>query len=127
MPMPRPHSRPLLGIMLSIFTLALPAMRAGTDSSPTSPDIRHIVRDIDAANIERTIRKLVSFGTRNTLSSQTDPNRGIGAARDWLLAEFQKISTESGGRLKVELQSFEQPAGPRIPKPTRLTNIIALL
>ncbi len=90
-------------------------------------DIARMVRDIDAANIERTIRKLASFGTRNTLSSQTDPARGIGAARDWLYAEFQKIARESSGRLKVELQSFEQGVSPRIPKPTRLTNVIAML
>ena len=48
------------------------------------PQIAKIVSEIDARNIERTIRKLVSFGTRNTLSEQNDPNRGIGAARDWL-------------------------------------------
>ena len=47
-----------------------------------NPDIVRIVREIDARNIERTIRKLVSFGTRNTLSVHDDPNRGIGAARD---------------------------------------------
>src|ERR1700704_1742509 len=56
-----------------------------------NPDIVRIVSGIDARNIELTIRKLVSFGTRNTLSGQSDPNRGIGAARDWLFAEFRKI------------------------------------
>jgi hypothetical protein len=82
---------------------------------------------MDAANIERAIRKLVSFGTRNTLSAQDDPARGIGAARDWLLAEFHKIAAASGGRLKVEAQAFEQPIGPRIPRPTRLVNVLAVL
>ena len=48
--------------------------------------ISSIVREIDARNIEASIRKLVSFGTRNTLSEQNDPKRGIGAARDWLVA-----------------------------------------
>ena len=46
-----------------------------------NPEIARLVREIDARNIERTIRKLVSFGTRNTLSEQNDPKRGIGAAR----------------------------------------------
>src|ERR1700752_888379 len=73
--------------------------------------IANVVREIDARNIEATIRKLVSFGTRNTLSEQNDPKRGIGAARDWLYAEMQRYSRESGGRLKVELQSFEQQPG----------------
>ena len=88
-----------------------------------------IVSEIDARNIERTIRELVSFGTRNTLSSQDDPARGIGAARDWIYREMQRYSRDSGGRLKVELQTFEQPAGrfQRIQKATKLTNIVATL
>jgi Zn-dependent M28 family amino/carboxypeptidase len=82
---------------------------------------------IDARRIEATIRKLVSFGTRNTLSEQNNPNRGIGAARDWLFAEFQKAAANSGGRMTVEKQSFLQPKAARIPEPTTLTNIVATL
>jgi len=89
--------------------------------------IAKIVSEIDARNIERTIRKLVSFGTRNTLSEQNDPNRGIGAARDWLYAEFQKAAMQSGGRMTVEKQTFEQPKAARVPQPTMLTNIVATL
>jgi acetylornithine deacetylase/succinyl-diaminopimelate desuccinylase-like protein len=86
-----------------------------------------IVREIDARNIERTIRKLVSFGTRNTLSEQDNPNRGIGAARDWLYSQFQKAAQESSGRMTVEKQTFEQAKAPRIPQPTMLTNVVATL
>src|SRR5690348_9006860 len=57
--------------------------------------ISNIVREIDARNIEATIRKLVSFGTRSTLSEQNDPKRGIGAARDWLYEEFLKVAATS--------------------------------
>jgi len=89
--------------------------------------IAQIVREIDARNIEKTIRKLVSFGTRNTLSEQSDPNRGIGAARDWLFAEFTKAAEQSGGRMTVEKQSFLQPKAARVPEPTTLTNIVATL
>jgi hypothetical protein len=85
------------------------------------------VRQIDAQNIERTIRQLVSFGTRNTLSEQNDPKRGIGAARDWLYAEFQKVAETSGGRMTVEKQTFEQAKAARVPQPTMLTNIVATL
>jgi Peptidase family M28/Fibronectin type III domain len=91
------------------------------------PEIVRIVREIDARNIESTIRKLVSFGTRNTLSEQNDPNRGIGAARDWLFGEFQKAAALSGGRMTVEKQTFEQPKAARVPQPTMLTNIVATL
>src|SRR2546426_2533111 len=92
-----------------------------------NPQIGRIVSEIDARNIENTIRKLVSFGTRNTLSAQNDPNRGIGAARDWLYSEFQKAAVESGGRMTVEKQTFEQPKAARVPQPTMLTNIVGTL
>ena len=92
-----------------------------------NPQISKLVTEISAQNIENTIRKLVSFGTRNTLSEQNDPNRGIGAARDWLYAEFQKAAAESGGRMVVEKQTFEQPKGARVPQPTMLTNIVSTL
>ena len=92
-----------------------------------NPDIPKIVSEISAENIEATIRKLVSFGTRNTLSEQNDPNRGIGAARDWLYAEFQKAAAQSGGRMTVEKQIFEQAKAARVPQPTMLTNIVATL
>src|SRR6185295_12984061 len=89
--------------------------------------ISNIVREIDARNIETTIRKLVSFGTRNTLSEQNDPKRGIGAARDWLYAEFLKAAEASQGRMTVEKQSYEQQKAARVPQPTILTNIVATL
>src|SRR2546421_9482875 len=92
-----------------------------------NPQISQIVAEIDPRNIERTIRKLVSFGTRNTLSDQNDPNRGIGAARDWLYAEFLQAAVHSGGRMTVEKQTFEQPKVARVPQPTMLTNIVATL
>lgn len=94
------------------------------------PEIARIVSEIEARNIERTIRTLVSFGTRNTLSAQGDPKRGIGAARDWLYDEFSKVAQASGGRMTVEKQTFEQPVDkrfPRILKPTVLTNVVATL
>src|SRR5213080_2268985 len=92
-----------------------------------NPDIPKIVSEISAQNIEATILKLVSFGTRNTLSEQNDPNRGIGAARDWLYGEFQKAAAQSGGRMTVEKQTFEQAKAVRVPEPTMLTNIVATL
>ena len=89
--------------------------------------ISNIVREIDARNIEATIRKLVSFGTRSTLSEQNDPKRGIGAARDWLYSEFLKAAEPSNGRMTVEKQSFEQQKAARVPQPTIITNIVATL
>jgi len=103
---------------------------AGDGRAYFDPEIARIVSEIEARNIERTIRTLVSFGTRNTLSAQDDPKRGIGAARDWLYDEFSKVARDSGGRMIVEKQTFEQPVDkrfPRILKPTVLTNVVATL
>jgi hypothetical protein len=89
--------------------------------------LRALIRQIDPARIRATIQKLVSFGTRHTLSSQTDPNRGVGAATAWVTQQMQSFAAASGGRMTVQQQSFVQPAGPRIPVPTTITNVIATL
>jgi hypothetical protein len=86
-----------------------------------------MIGEISGKNIEASIRKLVSFGTRNTLSEQDNPARGIGAARDWIFAEFQRISADCGNCLAVEKQTFLQPKANRVPEPTNLTNVFAVL
>lgn len=95
------------------------------------PEIAKMIKEVSAKRIEADIRKLVSFGTRNTLSEQDNPTRGIGAARDWIFSEFQKISSDCGNCLAVEKQTFLQAANPpprgRVPEPTKLTNVIATL
>jgi len=92
-----------------------------------NPEIAKMLKEVSAKRIESDIRKLVSFGTRNTLSEQDNPTRGIGAARDWIFSEFQKISNDCGNCLQVEKQTFLQPKANRIPEPTNLTNVIATL
>src|SRR5689334_7372056 len=118
-------------LALLLISLVLNNSNAQTASRRSAQSrnrtITNIVREIDAKNIERTIRQLVSFGTRNTLSEQNDPKRGIGAARDWLYAEFLKAANSSGGRMTVEKQSYEQQKAPRVPQPTVITNIVATL
>lgn len=91
------------------------------------PEIRKMLGEVSAKRIESDIRKLVSFGTRNTNSPQDDPKRGIGAARDWLFAEFGNISSECGGCMTVEKQTYLQEKANRVPKPVDLTNVFAIL
>ncbi|HMJ25720.1 MAG TPA: M28 family peptidase, partial [Pyrinomonadaceae bacterium] len=105
---------------------AWPPQQPAPRAKPNTKILK-IVSEIDPRNIEITIRKLVSFGTRNTLSDQNDPNRGIGAARDWLYGEFMKAAQRSGGRMTVEKQTFEQAKAARVPQATMLTNIVATL
>ncbi|HEV2802794.1 MAG TPA: M28 family metallopeptidase [Pyrinomonadaceae bacterium] len=105
--------------------------RSAFASTRRDPEVARMLTEIDPRNIERIVRKLVSFGTRNTLSAQNNPARGIGAARDWLKSEFEQIARGAGGRLTVELQSYTQEAMPpprgRIPQPTVITNVVATL
>jgi len=115
------------------FTICLftAGFSTGQKTSRPDPEISKMITEVSARNIEATIRKLVSFGTRNTLSEQDNPTRGIGAARDWIYGEFQRFSAECGGCLTVEKQTFLQPANPpprgRVPEATNLTNIVATL
>ncbi|MFE0098848.1 M20/M25/M40 family metallo-hydrolase [Streptomyces sp. NPDC059009] len=107
------------------------AARDGAAAGPTAQEppreLRAVLREIDHRRIEATVRRLAAFGTRHTLSSQDDPVRGIGAARDWILAEMRRHARPSGGRMSVELQSYVQEPGPRVPTPARITNVVATL
>lgn len=96
---------------------------------PQAPDptLRQILRDIDSNQLESSVRTLVGFGTRHTLSSQTDPVRGIGAATKWAYGKMQSYAAASGGRMTVALQSFVQAPTTRIPTPTPITNVVATL
>ena len=112
--------------LIIVAAVALSVFTQQPKNKP-DPEIAKMVKEISAKNIEATIRKLVSFGTRNTLSEQDNPVRGVGAARDWIYSEFQKISADCGGCLQVEKQTFLQPKANRVPEPTNLTNVFALL
>ncbi|MFI7675501.1 M20/M25/M40 family metallo-hydrolase [Actinophytocola sp. NPDC049390] len=96
-------------------------------AQPPDRELRAILREVDPARVEAIVRRLASFGTRHTLSTQDDPSRGIGAARDWIFAEMGRYAADSGGRMTVELQSYVQQPAPRIPVPTRITNVVATL
>jgi hypothetical protein len=120
------------GLVATVATMTLATRSAsggGSDANgpPVSPEIRQMLHDVSADRIQQTIEKLVSFGTRHTLSSQTDPNRGIGAATNWVFDQFQQDAGASDGRMTVEKQSFVQPPGPRNPTPVTVTNVIATL
>lgn len=78
-----------------------------------------------AQRIEKDLQKLVSFGTRHTLSDTVSQTRGIGAARRWVLSEFQQISKDNGNKLDVFYVS-DTASNQRIPKPTRIVNVIAV-
>jgi hypothetical protein len=100
-----------------LLTAALAAAPLAAQSQPAN--------SVSAERLEQDVARLVSFGTRHTLSSQTDPMRGIGAAVDWGLAEFRRISAKCGGCLEV-LPVSDTVTGPRVPVPTLVRNAVAI-
>jgi acetylornithine deacetylase/succinyl-diaminopimelate desuccinylase-like protein len=108
-----------------------PLATVGKSLEQQLPDkeLQGILLQVSRANIEATIRKLASFGTRHTLSSQTDPNRGIGAARAWLTDKFQEAADASEGRMTVEWNTFIKYPGDneRIIFPVNITSVVATL
>jgi hypothetical protein len=116
----------------SAQTAAIPvlghaAQAAGIHQQAPGSALRDVLREIDPSRIEATVKRLAAFGTRHTLSEQDDPRRGIGAARDWIHERLLAAAKPSDGRMTVELQSFVQPVSTRIPRPTRITNVVATL
>jgi acetylornithine deacetylase/succinyl-diaminopimelate desuccinylase-like protein len=92
-----------------------------------SAQVRAMIQQIKPNNLQSDVEALVSFGTRHTASSQTDPNRGIGAAGNWINDKLNAIAATSGGKMTVQRQTFIQPVASNIPTPTTITNIIATL
>jgi hypothetical protein len=114
-------------LLISSTVLAGTAQAAARPGSRPFDGLRAALDEIDAGRIEATIQKLVSFGTRHTASSQTDPVRGIGAATAWVFAQMQEFAAASNGNMTVQKQTFVQPVSSRIPVPTTITNVIATL
>jgi Zn-dependent M28 family amino/carboxypeptidase len=99
--------------------------------APPQVDMRiyDIIESTSADRIEQDIRKLVSFGTRNTFSDTVSETRGIGAARRWIKAEFERISAECGGCLEVFYQKdlVTKEGNRRVPKDAYIVNVVAVL
>jgi len=89
--------------------------------------VERIVSEISAKNIQANVEHLASFGTRHTLSDTVSETRGIGAARRWIKAEFDRYARQSKGRLVVEFQESVVPPSQRVPNPARVVNVLASL
>jgi len=101
--------------LLAALLLSAAAPALAKDATPAA----------DPARLKADVEKLVSFGTRHTLSSATDPKRGIGAARNWGAAEFQRISKACGGCLTIDRIS-DRFEGPRAPDGVIVENVLAI-
>jgi Zn-dependent M28 family amino/carboxypeptidase len=100
-------------------------------SQPTPPDrnpaVQRIVQEISAESLREIVEKLVSFGTRHTLSDTVSATRGIGAARRWIRSEFERYARASNGRMTVEFHQTIVPPSARVPAPSNVVNVVATL
>ena len=111
-----------------IWLSACSAQAQKSDYGPPSEvqDIYSIAIEPSAARIQSDIQTLVDFGTRHTLSDTESETRGIGAARRWIFAEFEKISEECGGCLEVIYVSDTISGERRIPDPVEVVSVLAI-
>lgn len=105
------------------FALLLAAATLPVAATAATP--QQIADDVSQQQLRASVEKLVSFGTRHTLSSQTDPKRGIGAALNWAEEEFSRYSEACGGCLTIATPS-DTVTGRRVPNPTKITNVMAI-
>jgi hypothetical protein len=111
---------------LVVLGMGVVAPALGAPGS-ANPRIAKIASEVSAARIEANIRKLASFGTRNTLSDDQSQTRGVGAARRWIKSELDRCAEASGGRLQVAFDEHMIAPGGRIPRPLKLVNVVATL
>ena len=115
-------------LLINLFISAALSGYSQTVVIRQDQQIRKMVDEVSAQNIEMIVRKLVTFETRHSLSDTISTATGIGAARNWIKSELERYSQASGGRLKVEFDTFTQPAdGRRIASPTIMKNVLGIL
>lgn len=92
------------------------------------PAIESLIKQVSPDSLQFYIKTLVVFGTRNTLSNQTNITRGIGAARKWVLSKFTQFAAQANGRLTAFIDTVTlQPDGRRVGRPVLLGNVVATL
>ena len=111
-----------------------PAVRVaevGVEAAVPDPQIVAALKQVSPRRIQATIESLVKFKNRSTLSSNDQEmlSQGLGAvaAANWIRQEFERYSQACGGCLQVKTDSFVQPVSRRVPTPTPLTNVYAVL
>jgi len=113
---------------LLIFILFISAKAFTQTIINRDPEIAKMVSEVSPDSLQSYINTLVAFGTRNTLSTQTDAKRGIGAARNWVLKKFNEFAKNANGRLTAIIDTTTlQPNGKRIDAPLLLGNVMATL
>ena len=108
-------------VVRALYLLVLAPFLAASAPAPAQQSLD----EVSEVRLRAAVAKLVSFGTRHTLSSQTDPRRGIGASLRWTEQEFRRYSRACRKCLTIATPS-EIVTGERLPAPTRVTNVFAV-
>ena len=113
---------------MRVFPLFLAILFCSLCVAQETENIYSIIDKVSSSRIEQDIKKLVSFGTRHTLSDTLSEFRGIGAARRWIKSEFDQISKNCNGCLEVFYQKnyFTPKDGDRIVNPVWINNVVAI-
>jgi Peptidase family M28 len=115
-------------ISVLFFFLSFSVSQNLFSQTTLDPEIKKMVSEVQSESLQKTINKLVSFGTRHTLSDPKNMQRGIGAAQKWVKDEFDTYALESHGRLTSVIDYFNIKAdGKRILKDTEVANVMATL
>jgi hypothetical protein len=123
--------RLIFAILLLMAPLGAAVAQRSRPAKDTDPQIAAVLKEVSADQIRRNIEKLVSFGSRNTIgpadAATIQKGFGVGAAREWIKAEFERYSQACDGCLTVMEDRFTNPVADRIPQPTEIVNVYAVL
>ncbi|UTA70314.1 M20/M25/M40 family metallo-hydrolase [Emticicia sp. 21SJ11W-3] len=115
-------------VLLAINFIIISSQLSAQKIINRDPQIEAIVNQVSSDSLKAYIDKLVSFGTRSTLSTTTDNKQGIGAARRWVLSKFQEFARQSDGRMTAYIDTWTlQPDGKRVDKTIEIGNVMATL
>ena len=115
-------------ILFIVFTSCLMQHIKAQQIIDRDKEIDKMVKEVSPDSLKSYIKNLVAFGTRNTLSTQTDSKRGIGAARKWVLNKFTEFALQSNGRLSAFIDTTTLlPDSKRVDAPLLLGNVVATL
>lgn len=121
----------IAGVMAALFLAVafLPAQENALPQPAPDPQIAAALAEISSTQIQKNVETLAGFYTRQTLSSDMPPigGKGIAAAAQWIQGEFQRYSSQCGDCLEVRVDQFTQPPASRVPQPTTITNVYAVL
>ena len=122
----------LVGSAILWLTASAPFGQAQKNAIPAAlpdPQITAALKDVSVQRIQQTIERLVAFHSRHTLSSDVaaSSGKGINAAAEWIKSELESYSKACNGCLEVNTDEFTQEPANRVPKPTKLTNVYAVL